>query len=403
MEIIKIEGKALPFYSWCSDIEEGALNQIRNAVNHPIVKKHVAIMPDCHQGYGVPIGTVLACNKYFVIPNAVGVDIGCGVAAVKTTLKAVSLNEDTLKKIMGDIREQIPTGMNWHKEKQDWAGFDKEFSEHSIITKTRLKDAAKQIGTLGGGNHFIEIQKDEYDSVWIMLHSGSRNFGKKIAEHYHDKALEYCTRQFMFYDFEGRRAVLSDKELPFLSSISYDGEAYLNDMKFALEFAKANRDLMLTRIKSIFYNRIKCNFEEEYNIHHNYASFETHFGEEYLIHRKGATSARKDEIGIIPGSMGTNSYIVRGLGNKDSFTSCSHGAGRVMSRMKASKTLSLEECDKAMEGVIFGRWRKSKRSKKMYDFGEAPQAYKDIDNVMLEQKDLVTPIVKLSPIAVIKE
>lgn len=386
----------LPIKSWCKDVEAGAMAQAVDLTNHPILAHHVALMPDCHQGYGMPIGGVVAARNA-VIPNAVGVDIGCGMVAVQSDYRIMDLGpeerEELIKAILGDIRKAIPVGFEHHKDVQHWEGF---YSPPPIpVVMRELQASAHQLGTLGGGNHFIELQHDEMGFLWIMIHSGSRNFGYKIANEYNLKALESCAK------YHSR---IPNKDLAFLPADDEEGRNYLQAMQYALEFAQANRDLMLTRVMGIITKKLPGYIvsSPSINIHHNFAALENHFGEDLWIHRKGATSAKLGQIGIIPGSMGTASYIVLGLGNADSFESCSHGAGRKMGRGEASKTLTLDECNKAMEGVVFGRWNTSKKKGISYDFSEAPGAYKDIDTVLSSERDLVSIAAKLKPLGVIK-
>jgi tRNA-splicing ligase RtcB (3'-phosphate/5'-hydroxy nucleic acid ligase) len=389
-----ISSEKIPIKMWLEDVEEGALDQAKNLANLPFAFKHVAIMPDCHQGYGMPIGGVLA-TKGVIIPNAVGVDIGCGMCAVKTNIKELSI--ENLKKILGGskelqggIRDNIPTGFNHHNKDQQWEGFD-NYPDIEVI-KQEIKFAHKQLGTLGGGNHFIEIQKDQDGYIWIMIHSGSRNFGYKIAHHYNKVAQNLCN---MWYsnvpEFKG------EDGLAFLPIGTKEAREYIEAMKYALRFALENRLRMIEQCKKEFMNVIDCEFEEVINIHHNYVAIENHFDSNVWVHRKGATSARLGEIGIIPGSQGTSSYIVRGLGNVESFMSCSHGAGRAMSRKKAQENLVLEDEQKLLDdkGILHAI-----RGKK--DLDEASSAYKDIDIVMENQKDLVEIVTKLTPLAVVK-
>jgi tRNA-splicing ligase RtcB len=393
--------------SWCRDIEPEALKQASNLAAHPVVVQHVALMPDCHVGYGMPIGGVIACRNA-VIPNAVGVDIGCGMGAVKTNLKSDDFSDkSSIRKILEEIKTNVPVGEgNCHKTQKNWIGFEKFEAEVSGIEPNwmSLDGSArdkKNLGTLGGGNHFIELQISESEEVWMMLHSGSRNLGYRIANFYHKLAqslnLKWC-------------ADLPSEDLAFLRLDSQEGQDYVRDMMFALEYASENRRLMMKEFKrAILLHFPEARFTDEINIHHNYAALENHFGNNLWIHRKGATSAQKGQLGIIPGSMGSASYIVRGLGNPDSFCSCSHGAGRKMGRNEASRSLSLDECNEAMEGIVFDRWTKAKGIGKKrkakgaeYDFGEAPQAYKDIEVVIKSELDLIEPLVKLRPLGVIK-
>lgn len=390
--------------SWIPDeeIEESALQQAFNLSNLPFVFKHIALMPDCHMGYGMPIGGILA-TKDIIIPNAVGVDIGCGMIAVKTSLKEI--DKETIKKIMGGskgyksgIRTKIPVGFNKHSKKQSHIHMPstnpiydsfKQRDIDSIVLQNHEK-ALKQIGTLGGGNHFIEIQKGSDNHIWIMIHSGSRNIGYQVAKHYNNLAKELNKKWYV--------GVPKNYDLAFLPINSTEGQDYLNEMDYCVEFALNNRKLMLKRIKESFLDIIPdIKFDNEINIAHNYAAMENHFNENVMVHRKGATKAYKDQLGIIPGSQGTSSYIVKGLGNPDSFKSCSHGAGRNMSRTKAKENLNLENEMKILneQGIIHGM-------RNIKDLDEAPGAYKDIYKVMENQRDLVKIMVELKPLAVIK-
>lgn len=390
------EGKNVPIKSWCNNPEKGALEQAYNLSGLPFIFRQVNLMPDTHQGYGMPIGGVIA-TKGVVIPNAVGSDEGCGMCTVNTGL--TNINIDVLKKIMGKIREVIPVGKNHHKEKQYWEGFCR--APKISIVKKELQSANYQLGTLGGGNHFIEIQKDLDGVIWIMLHSGSRNFGYKIAKYYNKIAQELCTKWYSDIPvFKG------EDGLAFLPLDTIEGQEYLEAMNYAVDFALANRKLMMERIIDVFvkvglfdnnYNGLYECRNSLINIAHNYATMENHFGKNVMIHRKGATSARAGQYGIIPGSSGTSSYIVKGKGERESFESCSHGAGRKMGRNDAKRNLNLEAEQKKLDdqGIIH-----SIRTTK--DLDEATGAYKDIDVVMEEQKDLVDVLVKLQPLAVIK-
>lgn len=384
-----ISTENIPIKLWLNDIEEGALKQAKNIANLPFAFKHVAIMPDSHEGYGMPIGGVLA-TKGVIVPNAVGVDIGCGMCAVKTNLQ--SIKEKELKKIMSAIRDFIPLGFNHQKEKKDVMLMPsmEKVPQYGIVQ--RQFDAARgQIGTLGGGNHFIEIQKGSDGHIWIMIHSGSRNIGLKVAEHYNHIAKTLNDRWHSTVD--------KKMDLAFLPIETQEAKDYFNEMQYCVDFAFANRKLMMDTIKGIFLEYEGKSFEELdfVNIAHNYAAWENHYGSNVIVHRKGATSAREGEIGIIPGSQGTKSYIVRGKGNPESFTSCSHGAGRLMGRKQAQRTLDLEaeiaRLDK--QGIIHSIRHKS-------DLDEAPSAYKNIDVVMENQSDLVDILVELSPLAVVK-
>ena len=379
-----ISSDLVPVKLLLDDIEAGALDQARNLANLPFAFHHVAIMPDAHQGYGMPIGGVLA-TQGAVIPNAVGVDIGCGMCAVRTSL--TQYDTESLKKVMGLIRERVPVGFNHHNDKQPWLGFDKA-PDIAVIQK-ELQSAHHQLGTLGGGNHFIEIQLAGDGHVWLMLHSGSRNFGLKIANEYHSKAVELCQRW---------HSAIPDPDLSFLPFGTPPADEYLMAMEYALQFAMESRlRMMEVIVQSMGEVFPEIRFTLPVNVHHNYARMENHFGHNVLVHRKGATSARAGETGIIPGSQGTFSYIVRGLGNPESFMSCSHGAGRRMGRKQAQRELVLADEIKRLDeaGVIHGM-----RTEK--DLDEAAGAYKDIDVVMANQADLVEIVTKLRPLAVIK-
>ena len=299
--------------------------------------------------------------------------------AARLDLEGITTYE--LKQAMGDIRQKIPVGFSHQENDIIWDGFD--YAPDIPIIQQELNAARKQLGTLGGGNHFIEIQEDSQDRLWVMIHSGSRNFGLKIAKEYHAKAKTLCERWY---------SNIPDMELAFLPIETKEAKEYLEAMNYALQFAQANRSMMMEKVISVL-----GNVQETINIHHNYAAFESHFGKNVLVHRKGATRAREGEIGIIPGSQGTKSYITQGLGNADSFQSCSHGAGRKMGRKEAIRTLSFDDEVKAMEskGIIH-----SIRTEK--DLDEAAGAYKDIDTVMLNQKDLVAIRETLKPLGVIK-
>lgn len=376
-----IDTEKIPIKMWLNDIEETALQQAKNLANLPFAYKWISIMPDSHSGYGMPIGGVMATNGV-IVPNAVGKDQGCGMRAMKTSLENVI--ESDLKKAMGMIRESIPVGFNHNKDNQEWSGFSAV--PDIPILKAELPSARKQLGTLGSGNHFIEIQKGSDNHIWIMIHSGSRNIGNKVADKYHKLAQLFCNRWF---------SQIPDKDLAFFPIEEDEGKEYFEAMKYCLDFAKANRQLMMEKITNIFHEVFHCSFLEEIDIHHNYAAFEHHYGKDVLVHRKGATKASLGLTGIIPGSMGTSSYIVEGLGNSESFESCSHGAGRKMGRKEASRTLNLEEEQNKMTGIIHGL-------RDVSNLDEAPGAYKDIDEVMENQQDLVKIKVSLKPLASIK-
>jgi tRNA-splicing ligase RtcB len=385
-----ISTERIPIKMWLDDIEDDALKQAINLANLPFAFKHICLMPDAHVGYGMPIGGVLATENV-IIPNAVGVDIGCGMCAVKTSIKVDDLERKQLTDIMKGIRELIPLGRDHQKERQDESLMPQGFNvEEMVVVKRQYLAALKQLGTLGGGNHFIELQRSDDGFLWIMVHYGSRNFGLQVAEYYNEKAKKLNR---MFYS-----SVDPKVDLAFLPFETDEAHTYYKEMQYCTEFALANRKLMMERVQHVVSS--VCNavsYEPMINIAHNYAAWEEHFGEKVIVHRKGATSAKLGEIGIIPGSQGTKSYIVEGLGNPESFMSCSHGAGRVMGRKKAISTLDLKEEQQKLDdlGILHSIRGKS-------DLEEAASCYKDISQVMDFQKDLVKIKTELSPLAVIK-
>lgn len=385
-----IDTERIPIKLWLDEIDDNTLFQVKNLANLPFAFKHIALMPDAHTGYGMPIGGVMAADNV-VVPNAVGVDIGCGICAVKTDMKFTPSIQKQLSKIVDEIKERVPLGFDHHKKVQDEGLMPQGYDiENMHVVKKEYKSALKQIGTLGGGNHFIEIQRDKEDFIWLMIHSGSRNLGKQVADHYNRIAKHLNS---IWYSSVNPKA-----DLAFLPFKTREAHQYFEEMNYCVEFALANRKLMLTRVQEIFVDFFpNIKFGEIINIAHNYAKWEKHFGKNVVVHRKGATSAHLGEFGIIPGSQGTKSYIVVGLGNPESFSSCSHGAGRVMGRNEAIRSLSLEHEIRKLnkKGILH-----SIRSQR--DLDEAPSAYKNIQQVMLDQEDLVKIVTEVSPLAVIK-
>lgn len=383
-----IETTTVPIKLWAEDTEEGCLEQARNLASLPFVKKWVALMPDAHQGYGMPIGGVIATDRV-VIPNAVGVDIGCGMKARKTNL--TELDKETLKKILNQIQRDVPTGFSHH-------GKNQEISEELLNRVQNMsfdnKDLCEiyfsmgeQMGTLGGGNHFIELQKGDDGHIWIMLHSGSRGIGKKTCDYY-NKIAEDLNAQWYSH---------GAKELAFLPLDTPQGQEYMEAMHIAMRFAEENRLMMLERVTAAIAKFVpNMEVEEAIDTHHNYASMEHHFGSDYLVHRKGAVRA----VGkvIIPGSMGTFSYIGEGLQNPESFWSCSHGAGRRMGRKEAMRQFTCQQVLEEMKQKDIELFKVKKEDVAE----ECAASYKDIDEVMENQKDLVKPLVKLKPLGVVK-
>lgn len=381
----------LPIKHWIAfeEIDDECLNQAIHLSNLPFAFHHIALMPDCHSGYGMPIGGVLA-TEGAIVPNAVGVDIGCGMLAVRSNLHNISKEEIT--EILAIARKTIPVGYEHHTNKQ-MVGDDgtKLFvsarNHQSPIVREEMERAQYQVGTLGGGNHFVELQKGSDGRIWLMVHSGSRNVGKRVCDYYNQRALSLNAKW-------GTKEVPKEWDLAFLPLEKEIGREYISAMEWCMAFAELNRQLMMERLLNIFTKVTGGLGEIEIQTRHNYAAHEEHFGKNVWVHRKGAIRMRLGEEGIIPGSMGTPSYIVEGLGNPESYCSASHGAGRRMSRSAANKTITEQEAQQAMEGIVHGRFYGK--------YEEAPQAYKNIENVMKWQKDLVKPIVKLEPLGVMK-
>lgn len=387
-------------------LEDGCLQQATNLSNLPFIHKWVALMPDTHMGKGMPIGGVIAADGV-VIPNAVGVDIGCGMAYMQTNLEAGLLkntntaNGSLLQVIIADILRNIPVGFKHHRERQASAVIDEAMANrdrYAFAEKLlpEIEDGYYQTGTLGGGNHFIELQEDEDGLTGIMLHSGSRHLGHQICGFFHNIAKEHNRQWFA--------AVPAEYQLAFLPVDSREGQAYIGWMQLALAFAKENRDQMMNAITAIIdkwvgrFTGCRPEYSHYINCHHNYADLENHYGKNVWVHRKGAIRARAGDTGIIPGAMGSYSYIVEGKGHAESFHSCSHGAGRLMSRTKAKSSFSVEAVITDLKncGVVLGKNNKSDVAE------EARFAYKDIDAVIANELDLMTPVKKLRTVGVIK-
>lgn len=391
---IKTETR-VPIISWAKEIDERTLEQAINLADLPFAYHHVAVMADAHMGYGMPIGGVLAAENA-IIPNAVGVDIGCGVRICETNLKYPEMvggrtsnaKETVLHTILSQISRDIPLGFRHHNKKQE-ADLFKKIPKIEILLKEE-ENAKTQVGTLGGGNHFIEIQRDEDNNIYLMVHSGSRNYGKKTADHYYKRAIEYDKKNNL---------EITHKELSWFPFDSKEGREYFEAMNFCLDFAKENRKQMMGKVENSMKKYIP-DFESKfvYNIHHNYASKENHFGKEVIVHRKGATQAKKDQICLIPGSMGTKSYIAKGLGSPDSFESCSHGAGRTLGRKEAKRKITVQHVMEHLKEQNVLIFTPSKRDLPE----EAAEAYKNIEEVMSDQKDLVEITHELTPLGVVK-
>lgn len=365
------------------DVESSALDQLKNIAKLPWVFKHVAVMPDVHYGKGATVGSVIAM-KDAVSPAAVGVDIGCGMGAVLTNLTAHDL-PDSLAKLRADIEEAVPVGFNSHgNSKAGKKSVMSRFKDLFGPVKDREATADKQIGTLGGGNHFIEVCLDTDGRVWVVLHSGSRNIGKTLAEYHIGKARGLA-----------HNAELPDKDLAVFLSNTPEMKEYMHDLNWAQEYAFENRATMKELIMSVMKKHFPQVQEVDYiACHHNYVSEENHFGEDVVVTRKGAVYAGRGVYGIIPGSMGTKSYITRGLGNPDSFCSSSHGAGRRLSRGAAKRAFTEADLVEQTAGV------ECRKDTGVLD--EIPGAYKDIDEVMENQKDLVEIVAELKQVLCVK-
>lgn len=385
------------------EVEETALAQLRNMAKLPFIHKHIAVMPDAHWGNGACVGSVIP-TVGAIVPAAVGVDLGCGMMAVRTSLRATDL-PDNLKKIRSLIESKVPHGRTengGHRDKGAWGNcpprvlaiwgneLGPKFSEicekHHHLEKC---NNVNHLGTLGTGNHFIEICLDENDSVWFMLHSGSRGVGGKIGQFFIEKAKEEMSKWFIH---------LPDANLAYLAEGSQYFDDYVEAVEWAQEFAAWNRRLMMENvIKAVSEGLDGRDFDAKLmavNCHHNYISRENHFGKNVWVTRKGAVRARKEDYGIIPGSMGAKSYIVRGQGNNESFHSCSHGAGRKMSRSHAKAKFTLDDHIAATKGI------ECRKDEEVID--ETPMAYKDIDLVMAAQSQLVEVVHTLRQVVCVK-
>lgn len=402
-EVMHKEGQA-PVKSWTRGVsfDENARKQVNNMASMPFIHKWIAVMPDVHLGKGATIGSVIPTIGA-VIPAAVGVDLGCGMMAAKTTLNASQL-PDSLAALRSEIEKRVPHGStpkmqggrdkgSWKNAPEDvtqaWANLDTGFQtlceKHPFLKNTNNMN---HLGTLGSGNHFIEICLDETNAVWVMLHSGSRGVGNRIGTHFIEQAKK---------DMERWMINLPDRDLAYIPEGSEHFRDYVEAVAWAQDFARLNREVMMARTLQAIRDVLKISFEahvEAVNCHHNYISKEHHYGKDVWVTRKGAVSAKKGEMGIIPGSMGAKSFIVRGLGNEESFCSCSHGAGRVMSRTEAKRLVSLDEHLKDTEGV------ECRKDEDVID--ETPSAYKPIEKVMEAQSDLVEIVHTLKQVLCVK-
>ncbi|MBD1931313.1 MULTISPECIES: RtcB family protein [Cyanophyceae] len=380
-----------PVLSWANHaLGSDETKMARNVASLPFVFKHVALMPDVHLGKGALVGSVVA-TKEAIMPAAVGVDIGCGMMAIKTPFTGAQL-EGKLKQIRLDLEAAIPVGFNENKDVEkavlNWQGW-RDFKElHSGVQRLESK-AMKQMGSLGGGNHFIEVCLDTENSVWLMLHSGSRNIGNMLAQNHIGTAKELAK-------LAGDR--LPDPDLAYFVAGTAEFATYWHDLQWAQDYARFNRDVMMARFKRIVEKHLAGGKQTKpllsVNCHHNYAEKEVHFGEDVYVTRKGAVRAREEDYGIIPGSMGAKSFIVKGKGNAESYCSCSHGAGRLMSRNKAKNVYTLDDLIQQTNGV------ECRKDEGVLD--EIPGAYKPIEQVMANQADLVEVVATLKQVICIK-
>ncbi|MEV5908281.1 RtcB family protein [Streptomyces chartreusis] len=396
MSYVEMPGAKVPIRMWAdpATIEGSALQQLQNVATLPWIKG-LAVMPDVHYGKGATVGSVIAMHGA-VCPAAVGVDIGCGMSAVRTSLTANDLPGD-LSRLRSKIEQAIPVGRGMHDSPVDpgrlhgfgtsgWDGFWGRFDGVAEAVKFRAERAAKQMGTLGSGNHFVEVCTDTTGSVWLMLHSGSRNIGKELAEFHIGVAQRLPHNQG-----------LVDRDLAVFVADTPQMAAYRNDLFWAQEYAKYNRTIMMALLKDVVrreFKKAKPTFEPEISAHHNYVAEERYDGMDLLVTRKGAIRAGSGEYGIIPGSMGTGSYIVKGLGNEKAFNSASHGAGRRMSRNAAKRRYTTKDLEEQTRGV------ECRKDSGVVD--EIPGAYKPIEQVIDQQRDLVEVVAKLKQVVCVK-
>lgn len=375
------------------EIEEKAYSQVIGISKLGIIHNHIALMPDVHYGIGATVGSVIPTIGA-IIPSAVGVDIGCGMQAIKTDLKAKDL-PDSLKSLRDKIEKEIPLGMKGWDNVPKFVGslWDRHLEKEFQILTSKYPTFEKSnnvnhLGTLGTGNHFIEICLDETDTIWLMLHSGSRGIGNKIGRTFIELAKK---------DMKKHLRNLPDEDLAYFRESSEYFDDYVFAVNWAQKYAQINRQAMMNHLISIIKSNLKLNFnvnEMVVDCHHNYVQKEFHFGKEVYLTRKGAVSAEKGKYGIIPGSMGERSFIVRGKGNPDSFNSCSHGAGRIMSRGEAKLKFTIQDHEISTKGV--------ECRKDSHILDETPKAYKDIDKVMKAQEDLIEIVYTLKQILCVK-
>ncbi|MFJ8345611.1 RtcB family protein [Streptomyces sp. NPDC094153] len=396
MSYVEMPGAKVPIRMWTdpATVENAAMQQLRNVATLPWIKG-LAVMPDVHYGKGATVGSVIAMRDA-VCPAAVGVDIGCGMSAVKTSLTANDLPGD-LSRLRSKIEQTIPVGRGMHDDPVDpahfhglptagWDGFWGRFDGVAEAVRFREERALRQMGTLGSGNHHLEVSVDSENAVWLTLHSGSRNIGKELAEHHIGVARKLPHNQG-----------LVDRDLAVFVSDTPQMAAYRHDLYWAQEYAKYNRSIMMALLKDVIrkeFRKAKPTFEAEVSCHHNYVAQERYEGMDLLVTRKGAIRAGAGDLGIIPGSMGTATYIVKGLGNEKAFNSASHGAGRRMSRSAAKRRFSTRDLEEQTRGV------ECRKDSGVVD--EIPGAYKPIEQVMDQQRDLVEVVARLKQVVCVK-
>jgi tRNA-splicing ligase RtcB len=392
----EIRAGLVPVKVYTDQVEESAERQLVNISKLPIVHHHVAAMPDVHHGIGATVGSVIPTLRA-IIPAAVGVDIGCGMIAARLSLTANEIDERALKKVFAQISRDVPVGFEQHEERDARTDAAKPFKrglraileKHPGVQKRvgRKSDWTRQLGTLGGGNHFIEVCLDEAQRVWVMLHSGSRGIGNAIGTYFIALARQ---------DAERHQRQLPDRDLAYFEEGARHFDDYVGAVVWAQDYARANRAEMMDLVLDALRRHLPAFAvtTEAVNCHHNYVARETHYGKDVWVTRKGAIRAGAGELGIIPGSMGTRSYIVRGRGSAEAFQSCAHGAGRRMSRTQAGKRYTVADLARQTEGVV------CRKDKGVLD--EIPGAYKDIDEVMENQSDLVEVLHTLKQIICVK-
>lgn len=386
----------VPVKIWTDDVDDNSRQQLANIASLPFIHHHVAAMPDVHLGIGATIGSVIA-TRQAIVPAAVGVDIGCGMVACRLSIGANALGEKALKKIFEQISRDVPVGRAQHEDDRALALVARPFEprlkvmtqKHPQLLKAfgKFSKWVNQLGTLGGGNHFIEVCLDEADQVWVMLHSGSRGIGNALASYF----IELARR-----DMERQQIHLPDRDLGYFKEGSAHFDDYVEAVHWAQEYAFANRECMMDLVLAALRRHLPefSVTSEVVNCHHNYVAREHHYGADVWVTRKGAIRARAGDLGIIPGSMGARSYIVRGKGNPESFDSSAHGAGRRMSRNAAARTFSEADLRRQTEGVV------CRKDKSVID--EIPGAYKDIDAVMDNQRDLTETVHTLKQVVCVK-